>query len=92
MSELGIQVGKTTFSLQCKYIDHFHNDVTHSALFAHLFLLAEGIHVIHCITEKRAVGDMPVSCCTVTAQTASRKMLALDLLPFQLNRGDVKCA
>ena len=27
-------------------IDHLHNDVTHSALFAHLFLLAKGIHVI----------------------------------------------
>ena len=39
-------------------IDHFRNDVTHSALFVRLFLLAEGIHVIHCVMEKRAVGDM----------------------------------
>ena len=63
-------------------IDHFRNDVTHSALFARLFSLAKGIHVIHCVIEKTAVGDMPVSCCAVTAQTISCEMLALDLIPF----------
>ena len=46
-------------------IDHLHNDVTHSALFAHLFLLAKGIHVIHRAIEKRAMWVMPVSCCAV---------------------------
>ena len=49
----------------CGYIDHLHNDVTHPALFARLFLLAKGIHVIHCVIEKRAVGVIPVSCCAV---------------------------
>ena len=36
-----------------------------SALFAHLFLLAKSVRVIHCVGEKGAVGVMPVSCCTV---------------------------
>ena len=49
----------------CGYIDHLHNDVTHPALFARLFLLAKGIHLIHCVIEKRAVGVIPVSCCAV---------------------------
>ena len=43
----------------------FRNDVTQSALFARLFLLAKGIRVIHCVGEKGAVGVMPVSCCAV---------------------------
>ena len=47
------------------YIYHFRNDVTHSALFVRLFFLAEGIHVMHCVMEKRAVGDKPVICCAV---------------------------
>ena len=47
------------------YTDHLRNDVTHSTLFVRLFLLAKGIHVIHCAIEKRAIGDMPVSCCAV---------------------------
>ena len=46
-------------------IDLLHNDVTHSALFVCLFLLKTGIHVIHCVIEKRAIGVVPVSCCAV---------------------------
>ena len=45
-------------------IDHFHNDVTQFALFAHLRFLTKGVRVIHCVVEKGAVGVMPVSCCT----------------------------
>ena len=46
-------------------IDHFHNDVTQSALLARLFLLAKGVRVIHCVEEKGAVGVVPVRCCAV---------------------------
>ena len=44
---------------------NFCNDVTQSALFARLFLLAKGVRVIHCVGEKGAVGVVPVSCCAV---------------------------
>ena len=47
-------------------VDHFGKDVTPSALFARLFLLAKGVCVIHCVGEKGAVGVVPVSCCAVS--------------------------
>ena len=38
----------------CLVVDDFRNDVTQSALFARLFLLAKGVCVLHCVVKKRS--------------------------------------
>ena len=60
-------------------IDHLHNDITHSALFTHLFLLAKGIHVIHCVIEKGAIGVMPVSCCAANCTNCFKRDAGIGL-------------
>ena len=45
-------------------IDHFRNDVTQSALFACLFLLATE-YALYVVWSRKGAGVMPVSCCTI---------------------------